>query len=51
MRSRMSSGRPDRPGALFDAHSSPEKTLHADPGDVPSFGVDDALRFFARHLT
>ena len=39
--------------ALFDAISSKEKTLHANPGrhmDVPGFEVDSTERFFARHL-
>lgn len=39
--------------ALFDALTSAEKTLHANPGrhgDVPAFELDSALRFFARHL-
>ncbi len=39
--------------ALFDAISSAEKTLHANPGkhgDLPRFEIDDSLRFFARHL-
>ncbi|MGW1910794.1 dienelactone hydrolase family protein [Streptomyces sp. NPDC002076] len=43
----------DQSLALFDAFASPEKTLHANPGkhgDVPSFEVDNALQFFARHL-
>jgi dienelactone hydrolase len=38
---------------LFDALSSAEKTLHANPGrhgDLPSFETDSSLRFFARHL-
>lgn len=40
--------------ALFDALGSAEKTLHANPGrhgEVPSFELDDNLRFFARHLS
>ncbi|MFV2117907.1 dienelactone hydrolase family protein [Streptomyces sp. Act-28] len=40
--------------ALFGALASTEKTLHANPGrhgDVPSFEVDNSLRFFARHLS
>jgi dienelactone hydrolase len=40
--------------ALFDALGSAEKTLHASPGphgQVPRFETDEALRFFARHLT
>lgn len=40
--------------ALFDAFASAEKTLHANPGkhgEVPSFELDSALRFFTRHLT
>jgi dienelactone hydrolase len=39
--------------ALFDALTSTEKTLHANPGrhgDLPSFETDNSLRFFARHL-
>ncbi|MEV7283210.1 alpha/beta hydrolase [Streptomyces sp. NPDC093252] len=39
---------------LFDAFGSREKTLHANPGGhtgTPWFEVDDANRFFARHLT
>ncbi|ROO85390.1 dienelactone hydrolase [Actinocorallia herbida] len=39
--------------ALFDALSSPEKTLHANPGGhdaVPAFEADSASRFLARHL-
>jgi len=39
--------------ALFDALTSAEKTLHANPGkhgDLPSFETDGSLRFFARHL-
>ncbi|MEU1946564.1 dienelactone hydrolase family protein [Streptomyces sp. NPDC059474] len=39
--------------ALFDALASAEKTLHANPGrhgDVPTFELDSALRFFVRHL-
>ncbi|MEU7932259.1 dienelactone hydrolase family protein [Micromonospora echinofusca] len=39
--------------ALFDALSSTEKTLHANPGrhgEIPAFELDSALRFFARHL-
>ena len=39
---------------LFDAFGSKEKTLHANVGGhagVPSFEVDDAARFFARHLS
>ncbi|PZG50469.1 alpha/beta hydrolase [Spongiactinospora gelatinilytica] len=39
--------------ALFDAFSSAEKTLHANPGkhgDLPAFELDSTLRFFARHL-
>ncbi|MEU5869416.1 hypothetical protein ABZ815_50195, partial [Nonomuraea sp. NPDC047529] len=39
--------------ALFDALSSAEKTLHANPGghgDVPDFELDDALRFLADRL-
>jgi dienelactone hydrolase len=39
--------------ALFDAFASPEKTLHANPGDhrgVPAFELDSSERFFARHL-
>ncbi|MFI0420367.1 dienelactone hydrolase family protein [Spongiactinospora sp. 9N601] len=39
--------------ALFDALSSAEKTLHANPGkhgDLPAFELDSTLRFFARHL-
>ncbi len=44
----------DQSLALFDALSSAEKTLHANPGkhgDVPSFELDSSLNFFARHLT
>ncbi|MGW7423915.1 dienelactone hydrolase family protein [Streptomyces sp. NPDC054813] len=40
--------------ALFDAFSSTEKTLHANPGrhgDLPPFEQDSTLRFFSRHLT
>ncbi|MFD3418308.1 dienelactone hydrolase family protein [Streptomyces decoyicus] len=39
--------------ALFDALASTEKTLHANPGkhgEIPSFQLDNTLRFFARHL-
>ncbi len=39
--------------ALFEAFSSAEKTLHANPGghaDLPRFETDESLRFFARHL-
>ena len=39
---------------LFDAFGSREKTLHANLGGhagTPWFEVDDAARFFARHLT
>ncbi|MGW4200575.1 alpha/beta hydrolase [Streptomyces sp. NPDC004726] len=39
--------------ALFDALSSTEKTLHANPGkhgEIPAFELDSALRFFTRHL-
>jgi len=39
--------------AVFDALSSAEKTLHANPGrhgDLPWFETDSALRFFARQL-
>jgi hypothetical protein len=39
---------------LFDAFGSKEKTLHANLGGhagTPSFEVDDAARFFTRHLT
>ena len=39
---------------LFDAFGSTEKTLHANMGGhagTPWFEVDDAARFFARHLT
>ncbi|TQM35867.1 alpha/beta hydrolase [Pseudonocardia cypriaca] len=38
---------------LFDAFGSEEKTLHANLGGhtgVPSFEIDAAARFFARHL-
>jgi hypothetical protein len=38
---------------LFDAFGSEEKTLHANLGGhtgVPSFELDAAARFFARHL-
>jgi dienelactone hydrolase len=44
----------DQSLALFDALASDSKTLHANPGkhgDVPSFEVDSALEFFARHLS
>ncbi|MEU1518702.1 alpha/beta hydrolase [Streptomyces sp. NPDC005811] len=43
----------DQSLALYDALASPEKTLYANPGnhgDVPSFELDDSLRFFTRHL-
>lgn len=45
----------DRQAALdlFDAFGSTEKTLHANLGGhtgVPAFEVDNAARFFARHL-
>ena len=39
---------------LFDAFGAKEKTLHANLGGhagVPWFEVDDAARFFARHLS
>jgi hypothetical protein len=39
---------------LFDAFGSEEKTLHANLGGhtgVPSFEIDAAARFFARHLS
>jgi hypothetical protein len=39
---------------LFDAFGSAEKTLYANLGGhagVPPFAGDEALRFFARHLT
>jgi len=39
---------------LFDAFGTKEKTLHANLGGhagVPWFEVDDAARFFARHLS
>ena len=39
---------------LFDAFGSEEKTLHANLGGhagVPSFELDAAARFFARHLS
>jgi hypothetical protein len=39
---------------LFDAFGTREKTLHANLGGhagTPWFEVDDAARFFARHLT
>jgi dienelactone hydrolase len=39
--------------ALFDAFTSPEKTLHANRGRhtaVPAFEMESAERFFARHL-
>jgi dienelactone hydrolase len=45
--------RRDQALALFDALGSPEKTLHANPGDhgcIPDFETDSALRFFTRHL-
>ncbi|MDG3009873.1 alpha/beta hydrolase [Rhodococcus sp. D2-41] len=38
---------------LYDAFSSEQKTLHANPGgqhQIPRFEVDDAARFFARNL-
>jgi hypothetical protein len=38
---------------LFDAFGTREKTLHANLGGhagVPWFEVDDAARFFTRHL-
>ena len=38
---------------LFDAFGAEEKTLHANLGGhagTPWFEVDDAARFFARHL-
>ncbi|MCO5967415.1 dienelactone hydrolase family protein [Actinoallomurus soli] len=43
----------DQSLALFDALASAEKTLHANPGghgEVPSFELEDSLRFFTRHL-
>jgi dienelactone hydrolase len=43
----------DQALALFDALGSPDKTLHANPGDhgeIPAFETDNALRFFTRHL-
>jgi dienelactone hydrolase len=39
--------------ALFDAFSSPEKTMHAHPGrhnQVPAFEIDSSAAFFLRHL-
>jgi cephalosporin-C deacetylase-like acetyl esterase len=39
--------------ALFGAFGSGEKTLHANPGrhgEVPAFELEDAERFFTRHL-
>lgn len=40
---------------LFDALSSAEKTLHANPGKhadrLPSIETDSSLRFFSRHLS
>ncbi len=39
--------------ALFDAFSSREKTLHANPGrhgEVPAHELESSERFFARHL-
>lgn len=39
--------------ALFDAFSSAEKTLHANPGahaEIPAHELDSSVRFFARHL-
>jgi len=39
---------------LFDAFGATEKTLHANLGGhagVPWFEVDDAARFFARHVS
>ncbi|TJZ57433.1 alpha/beta hydrolase [Streptomyces piniterrae] len=39
--------------ALFDALTSAEKTLHANPGkhgEIPAFELDSTLRFFTRHL-
>jgi hypothetical protein len=38
---------------LFDAFTSKEKTLHANPGrhnQVPRFEIDNSARFFLRHL-
>jgi cephalosporin-C deacetylase-like acetyl esterase len=46
--------RRDQGLALFDALASAQKTLHANPGkhgDVPSFEVDNSLRFLTRHLS
>jgi dienelactone hydrolase len=40
--------------ALFDAFSSPTKTLHANPGnhgDVPALETASSLQFFQHHLT
>ena len=39
--------------ALSDALASKEKSLHANAGahkELPRFGADSAVRFFARHL-
>ena len=36
---------------LFDTFASPAKTLDANPGDVPRFETDNALRFFTRNFT
>jgi hypothetical protein len=47
------SSAPQLEQAQFDALTSAEKTLHANPGqhaEVPAFEVDSALRFFARQL-
>ncbi|GHK01675.1 hypothetical protein SY2F82_34720 [Streptomyces sp. Y2F8-2] len=43
----------DQSLALFDAFSSADKTLHANPGkhgDIPALELDSSLRFFSRHL-
>jgi fermentation-respiration switch protein FrsA (DUF1100 family) len=40
--------------ALFDAFSSPTKTLHANPGnhgDVPALETANSLQFYEHHLT
>ena len=44
----------DRSLAVFEALGSTQKTLHANPGkhgDLPRSETEDALRFFARHLS
>ncbi|MEU4389441.1 alpha/beta hydrolase [Kribbella sp. NPDC023855] len=40
--------------ALFNAFTSPEKTLHANPGnhaEIPHYELDSTLSFLTRHLT